>query len=80
MKKLSLIYLGIFLLFPAIVSSQRIDPNEVIEKHLTSIATTEKRSAVKNQMFVGNAEFTFKGGAQVISGKALLLSSGAKSL
>lgn len=60
--------------------AQKMDPAEIIAKHRESIGTPEALAAVKNRLVLTDAQFSFKGGANIISGKALILSSGYKHL
>lgn len=60
--------------------AQKLEAADVIAKHKAAIGTSDSIAAVKNQLIVANAAFTFKGGANVISGKSLVLSAGDKSL
>ncbi|HEV8590797.1 MAG TPA: hypothetical protein VGQ55_01740 [Pyrinomonadaceae bacterium] len=59
---------------------QEVNPEEVLSKHRESIGSKDKIAAIKNQMVLTDAKFTFKGGALVIAGKALILSSPEKNL
>jgi hypothetical protein len=72
--------LAVVLLFVVVALPQKTDLAELIAKHKESIGTTAALGAVKNQLIVSNAQFTFKGAANVISGKALVLSTPDKSL
>lgn len=60
--------------------SQRLDSADVIARHRSAIGTAAALASIKNQMIVADAQFTFKGAANVISGKSLLLSTSGKSL
>lgn len=64
----------------ASASAQKLEAADVIARHRASLGSAEAIAAVKNQTIVTNATFTFKGGANVISGKALIMSAGEKSL
>lgn len=60
--------------------AQKMTAEEVLAKHLDSIGTKESRAAVKSQLVAGDAQVAIKGGANVIKGKALILSAGEKNL
>lgn len=62
------------------VNAQKPSVDGVIAKHLDSIASKEKRSAVKNQMILTDLHFKHKGNTNNITGKALFLSEGEKTL
>ena len=62
------------------VHSQKIDPAEIVAKHRASIGTPDALAAVKNQLVLTSTQFTFNGAANVIEGKALILSAGDKNL
>lgn len=80
MKLLRLLALSAFLIAPVAGLAQKLDPNEVITKHIASIGPKDKLSSLKNQIVLGNMQFTFVGAAAVAEGKALIMSSGEKSL
>lgn len=71
---------AVVLLCSQALLAQRMEPAEVIAKHRAAIGTQAALSAVKNQMIVADAQFTFKGAANVIAGKALVLSTSGKTL
>lgn len=60
--------------------AQKMNPEDIIAKHLDSIGTKEKRSAVKNQLILGDVEFTAKGSAVPVNGKIIIFSAGEKSV
>jgi hypothetical protein len=63
---------------PATVAqNQRLKPEELIAKHLDSIATAEKRKAVRSRTTSGTAQVSFRiGGRGTMDGKANILSQG----
>ena len=71
---------GLFLLASFNVTAQKMEVADVVARHKASIGTAEALAAVKNQLVLTNARFTFKGSANVITGKALILSAGDKNL
>lgn len=60
--------------------AQKLDVTEIVAKHRASIGAPDAVGAVKNQMIVTDAKFTYRGMTQTIAGKALFLSAGDKSL
>lgn len=60
--------------------AQKMNPEEIIAKHLDSIGVKEKRSAVKNQLIVGDVQFTAIGSAVPVNGKVVIFSAGEKSV
>lgn len=80
MKLFKLLTLIAAAIVPAVCFAQSIDSQDVITKHRNSIASRDAIAAVKNQLVLGDIQFTFKGSAQVISGKGLVLSAGDKVL
>jgi hypothetical protein len=80
MRMSKILILGLLLFVPCFVAGQERTAEEIIAGHLNSIGPKEKLSAVKNQMLLGDAQFTYKGSAQVIDGKILILSSPGKML
>jgi hypothetical protein len=61
-------------------AAQKLDPADVIAKHRAAIGGAAALSAVQNQLVLWNAQFTFKGAAAVIGGKALVFSTSDKNL
>lgn len=83
MKKLklpALFVLIVIFLFANSMFAQKMNPEDIIAKHLDSIGTKEKRSAVKNQLILGDVEFTAKGSAVPVNGKIVIFSAGEKSV
>lgn len=80
MTFLRLLTFTALILIPIAGFSQKVDPNEVAAKHLASLGPKDTLAARKNQIVLGDMQFTFAGSAQVIFGKALILSSGDRSL
>jgi len=72
--------LGFIAFFAFEISAQKEGAADVIAKHRASIGTASALAAVKNQLVLSNAQFTLKGSAAVIGGKALVLSTSDKSL
>lgn len=66
--------------FVTVVNAQKITVEEVIAKHLDSIAIKEKRAEIKNQLIFATVNFKQKGSTTQISGKGLILSAGEKNL
>jgi hypothetical protein len=62
------------------IFAQKINPEEIVAKHLDSIGTIEKRSVVKNQMVLGDVRFAAKGNGLSASGKIVIFSASNKSL
>jgi tellurite resistance-related uncharacterized protein len=62
------------------IFAQKMNPEEIIAKHLDSIGTIEKRSVIKNQMVLGDAKFAAKGNGLSASGKIVIFSANNKSL
>jgi hypothetical protein len=62
------------------IGAQKISLEDVLVKHRESIGAKDKLEAIKNQLVLTDAQFTFKGSALVLRGKALILSAGGKSL
>lgn len=79
-KFTTLFVLIVIFLSAASMSAQKMNPEDIIARHLDSIGAKEKRSVVKNQMVLGNAEFISKGSAQPLSGRIVIFSAGEKSL
>lgn len=80
LKLSTLIALTVIFLSANSVAAQKINPEEIIAKHLDSIGTKEKRSVIKNQVVFGDAEFIAKGSALHTNGKIVIVSAGEKSL
>lgn len=80
MKLIKLLTMIAIAIIPAVCFAQSMPAHDVIAKHRDSIASRDAIAAVKNQLVLGNIQFTFKGSAQVISGKGLVLSAGDKVL
>jgi hypothetical protein len=70
--------LAFFALVPA--RAQKMAPDEIVLKHLDSIGTKERRATVKNQLVLADLQFTVKGSARPVVGKAVLLAEGEKNL
>lgn len=70
--------LALLLVFNA--AAQKLEASDVIAKHKAAIGPGAALDSVKNQLIMANAQFTFKGGANVITGKALVLSTSDKTL
>lgn len=68
------------IVFSTAVNAQKVDPADLITKHKASVGTLPALSAVKNQLIVSDAQFTFKGSTVVVAGKGLILSTGDRSL
>lgn len=66
------------LIVPA--NAQKISAEDVISKHLASIAPDDKRAEIKNQLIFYNVEFKQKGNTAVVNGKGLIVSQGNKTL
>ena len=62
------------------VLAQKAELTDVIAKHKASVGTPAELAAVKNQLIVSDAQFTFKGSTVVVAGKGLILSTGDRSL
>jgi hypothetical protein len=78
--RLAAVALSVSALLAFNAAAQKVDPAEVIAKHRAAIGTPAALSSVQNQLILSNAQFTFKGAAAVISGKALILSTTDKNL
>lgn len=76
----TLFVLIVIFLSAASMSAQKMNPEDIIARHLDSIGAKEKRSVIKNQLVVGNAEFIAKGSAQPVNGRIVIFSAGEKSL
>lgn len=79
-KLTTLFVLTVIFLSVDSAAAQKINPEEIIARHLDSIGTREKRSLVKNQMVLGDAEFIAKGSTINNNGKIVIFSAGEKSL
>jgi hypothetical protein len=75
-----IVFLALILTFAADTYAQKMSAEEVIAKHLDSIGAKESRANIKNQLVVGNVQINQKGSANVIYGKALILSAGDKNM
>jgi len=62
------------------VNAQKMTAEEVIAKHLDSIGSQKLRALIKNQFVLADLEVKVKGSAVPMSGKAVILSEGDKSL
>lgn len=62
------------------VFAQKISVEEIVSKHLDSIAEKNKRLEIKNQLIVSNVELVVKGTTRPTDGRAVILSEGTKSL
>jgi hypothetical protein len=67
-------------LLTSALCAQKMTAEELISKHLDSIGTVEKRAEIKNQLLLSDLEFSFKGSATPVKGRAIILSEGTKSL
>jgi hypothetical protein len=71
---------ALFILPGIAVNAQKLSADELVAKHLDSIGPKDKRDAVKNQLLLGDIQFTFKGDPVIIRGKALILSENGRAL
>jgi hypothetical protein len=62
------------------INAQKVSVDELVAKHLDSIGPKDKRDAVKNQLLLGDIQFTFKGDPTTLRGKALILSESGRAL
>jgi hypothetical protein len=64
-----------------VTAEQKMNPEELIAKHLESIGTAEARAAARNRIITGVSELTLKqGGSGNLLGSALMASDGNKNL
>lgn len=71
--------LFILLIFGCSSFAQKISPDEIISKHLDSIGTKEKRDSIKNQIMLGDIQFTLKG-SSAVAGRFVIASAGEKNV
>lgn len=75
---------GVFLtvaLIGASAAVEKLKPEEVVAKHLASIASAEARASVRSRFIVGLAQADFRGrGTGSANGRAVLASEGVKNL
>lgn len=78
--KLVLMFLIAIVMVPSAVSAQKLTAEEIVAKHLASIATAEKRASVKTITAVGeaNVNFVFPKN-QPAAGRMVMFSEGNKS-
>lgn len=62
------------------VNAQKLTADEVVAKHLESIGSKDKRSAIKNQFIFSDVQFKIKGTPGTVLGKGVILSEGNKNL
>lgn len=62
------------------VFAQKMEPAEIAARHRASIGSPSALAAVKNQIILSEARFTFKGSTNLIAGKFVLLTTHEKSL
>lgn len=82
LKNMKLVALFFCIVFIAVsgAKAQKITAEEVINKHLDSIGTKEKRAEIKNQVIFTDVSFKQKGSTTPITGKGVILSAGVKNL
>jgi hypothetical protein len=82
MKLVKTTALILFLLLASVpVFAQKLKPEEIVAKHLDSIATAEARSSAKTRFIVGDVLITFVSKKnQTAVGRVVLASEGNKSL
>ena len=73
------LFLALMLIFTVSSYAQKLEPEEILAKHLDSIGTKEKRAERKNQMAVGTSGFRSKLPDRKTVGKAVIVSE-AKDL
>jgi hypothetical protein len=80
--KISKFLFALLLTFVSAASSfaQKMTPETIVTKHIASIGTTEKRSAIKNQFVFGDLYFKLRGSATPVAGKVVIASTSDKSL
>jgi hypothetical protein len=62
-------------------ATEKMNPEEVVAKHLASIGSAEARASVRSRFIVGTAEGAFRGrGSGSTNGRAVLASEGVKNL
>jgi hypothetical protein len=62
-------------------TTEKMNPEEVVAKHLASIGSAEARASVRSRFIVGSAQATFRGrGSGSADGRAVLASEGVKNL
>lgn len=75
------VFLLISLLFTLPAAAQKLKTEEIVAKHLDSIAKSEVRAANKTRMIVGDVTITFVSNKnQQTVGRVVMASEGAKSL
>lgn len=62
------------------INAQKMSAEDIVAKHLASIAPDNIRAEIKNQLVFYNVEFKQKGSTAIVNGKGLILSEGNKSL
>lgn len=83
MKNSTLNILSLFLIITLsliVAKAQKLTAEEVIDRHLKSIADAEKLAAVRNQFILADLQFIVKGSTSQAIGKAVVLSEGDKNL
>ncbi len=79
MFKLAVVFLLLAVLSPA-AFAQKLKAEDVLAKHLDSIGTAETRSAIKNQLAVGDVQVTFVSQKNLpAQGRVVLASEGVKN-
>src|SRR5512138_1209822 len=77
----AIIFLLIFLTFPPfkVLADESIKPEELLQKHLDSIGTSEARNAAKSRVLQGTAVYRLiTGGSGAITGKSVMVSEADK--
>lgn len=79
-RQIKVLSLALLLTFTINSYAQKMSSEDIIAKHLESIGTKEKRTAVKNQLIYGDIDFRIKGSAVPVGGKIVIFSAGEKNI
>lgn len=83
MKNRFILFFALVIISAASLSAfadEKLTADEIINKHLDSIGTKEKRAGVKNQVIVSSLLFSQKGSSTTVNGQSVFASAGEKNL
>lgn len=79
-KLFVILFFCVSLITTNIQAKDKINANEILNNHLLSIGTKEKRDATKNQIFGSSVQFIYKGSPVILNGTSVFASQNEKNL